>query len=114
MNNLNISAFVKDYLIEFIGQRFRILIMAMWYILNFRTDGTPFDHTKTIYVSFKLTLCNAFAQAGTTLRKTHYNLLSKYTISTIMLFCRDPQKGNLDLLCHFSCVVLGESNSFIE
>ena len=56
MNNLNKSAFVIDYLIEF-----RILIMAMWYIMNFRTDGTPFDHTKAIYVSFKLTLCNAFA-----------------------------------------------------
>lgn len=53
MNNLNKSAFVIDYLIE--------LIMAMWYILNFRTDGTPFDHTKAIYVSFKLTLCNVFA-----------------------------------------------------
>jgi len=86
--------------------------MAMWYILDFRTDGTPFDHTKAIYVSFKLNLCNAFA--GTKLKKTHYNLFCKCTISSIMLFCRGPQKGNLDLLCHFSCVVLDESNSFIE
>ena len=61
INNLNKSVFAMDYLIEIIGQRFRIVIIAMWYILDFRTDGIHFHHTKAIYVSCKLNLCNAFA-----------------------------------------------------